>query len=49
VPADPPVLGDVTNIMAYEKEVKKRKREDDTTVTDEEIAHVAVAKMQVNS
>ena len=49
VPADPPVLGDVTNIIAYERVVKKRKREDNTLITDEEEAHVEIAKMKVKS
>ena len=49
VPADPPVLADVTNILQYERSVKKRKLEDDTAVTDDEIALIEVGKLKVKS
>jgi hypothetical protein len=47
VPNIPPVLGDVTEIKAYKKLLKKRKAADINSVTDDEIATVYVAEMQV--
>lgn len=47
VASNPPVLADVTNIVQHCRRVAKRKRDDPTSVSDNELAAVVLEKHRV--